>query len=69
MNQDLLSVTSAASVVVVIVVIVTPLVFFLVSKLPYLLLNSTGTDPKTRMHPVFFGESIEVNNKPEQEIK
>ncbi|XP_036955297.1 refilin-A [Acanthopagrus latus] len=37
--------------------------------LPYLLLNSTGTDPKTRMHPVFFGESIEVNPKPEQEIK
>ncbi|KAI4821045.1 hypothetical protein KUCAC02_028997 [Chaenocephalus aceratus] len=37
--------------------------------LPYLLLNSTGTDPKTRMLPVFFGESIEVNPKPEQEIK
>ncbi|XP_034547159.1 refilin-A [Notolabrus celidotus] len=37
--------------------------------LPYLLLNSTGPDPKTRMHPVFFGESIEVNPKPEQEIK
>lgn len=39
------------------------------AQLPYLLLNSTGTDPKTRMHPVFFGESIEVNPKPEQEIK
>lgn len=37
--------------------------------LPYLLLNSTGSDPKTRMHPVFFGESIEVKPKPEQEIK
>lgn len=39
------------------------------AQLPYLLLNSTGTDPKTRMHPVFFGESIEVNPTPEQEIK
>ncbi|XP_024294701.1 refilin-A isoform X2 [Oncorhynchus tshawytscha] len=37
--------------------------------LPYLLLNSTGTDPRTRMYPVFFGESIEVNPKPETEIK
>ncbi|XP_034025529.1 refilin-A [Thalassophryne amazonica] len=37
--------------------------------LPYLLLNATGTDVRTRMHPVFFGESIEVNPKPEQEIK
>lgn len=39
------------------------------AQLPYLLLNTTGPDPKTRMHPVFFGESIEVNPKPEQEIK
>lgn len=39
------------------------------AQLPYLLLNATGTDPKVRMHPVFFGESIEVNPKPEQEIK
>lgn len=39
------------------------------TQLPYLLLNATGADPKTRMHPVFFGESIEVNPKPEQEIK
>ncbi|CAL8247500.1 unnamed protein product [Merluccius merluccius] len=37
--------------------------------LPYLLLNTTGPDPRTRMYPVFFGESIEVNPKPEQEIK
>ncbi|PWA18418.1 hypothetical protein CCH79_00009788 [Gambusia affinis] len=37
--------------------------------LPYLLLNCAGTDPKSRMHPVFYGESIEVNTKPEQEIK
>eukprot|EP00064_Thunnus_orientalis_P007245 superscaffoldBa00000791_g7265 len=27
--------------------------------LPYLLLNATGSDPRTRMYPVFFGESIE----------
>ncbi|KAM6945046.1 refilin-A isoform 2-T2 [Lycodopsis pacificus] len=39
------------------------------AALPYPLLNSTSTDPKTRMYPVFFGESIEVNPKPEQEIK
>uniref|UniRef100_A0A3B5LTY7 Uncharacterized protein n=1 Tax=Xiphophorus couchianus TaxID=32473 RepID=A0A3B5LTY7_9TELE len=38
-------------------------------RLPYLLLNCAGTDPKSRMHPVFYGESIEVNTKPEQEIK
>lgn len=37
--------------------------------LPYLLLNSTGPDPRTRMHPVFYGESIEVNPTSEQEIK
>ncbi|XP_028313545.1 refilin-A [Gouania willdenowi] len=37
--------------------------------LPYLLLNTTGTDPKTRMHPVFYGERIEVNPEAEQEIK
>lgn len=37
-------------------------------QLPYLLLNS-GSDTKTRMHPVIFGESIEVKPKPEQEIK
>lgn len=38
-------------------------------QLPYLLLNTTGSDSKARMHPVFFGESIEVKPKPEQEIK
>ncbi|XP_030629883.1 refilin-A [Chanos chanos] len=37
--------------------------------LPYLLLNSQGTEAKSRMYPVFYGESIEVNPKPEQEIK
>ncbi|XP_061842021.1 refilin-A [Nerophis lumbriciformis] len=37
--------------------------------LPYLLLNTTGTDPRTRMLPVFYGEGIEVDPKPEQEIK
>ncbi|XP_054630963.1 refilin-A [Dunckerocampus dactyliophorus] len=37
--------------------------------LPYLLLNNTGTDPRTRMYPVFYGESIEVDPKPEQEVK
>ncbi|KAM9811182.1 refilin-A [Neosynchiropus ocellatus] len=36
--------------------------------LPYLMLNTTG-DTRSRMYPVFFGESIEVNPKPEQEIK
>ncbi|XP_077572122.1 refilin-A [Stigmatopora nigra] len=35
--------------------------------LPYLLLN-TG-EPKTRMYPVFYGESIEVDPKPEKEVK
>lgn len=44
-------------------------VVFPLAQLPYLLLNSTNTDAKTRMYPVFFGESIEVNPKPEQEIK
>lgn len=44
-------------------------IVFYSSQLPYLLLNSTGADPKTRMYPVFFGESIEVNPKPEQQIK
>ncbi|KAK7933893.1 hypothetical protein WMY93_004789 [Mugilogobius chulae] len=35
--------------------------------LPYLLLNSSDT--RTRMHPVFYGESIEVNPTSEKEIK
>lgn len=37
--------------------------------LPYLLLGASGPDPRIRMLPVFFGESIEVNPKPQQEIK
>ncbi|XP_061672130.1 refilin-A [Syngnathoides biaculeatus] len=37
--------------------------------LSYLLLNTTGTDPRTRMYPVIYGESIEVDPKPEQEVK
>uniref|UniRef100_A0AAV2MSI5 Refilin A n=1 Tax=Knipowitschia caucasica TaxID=637954 RepID=A0AAV2MSI5_KNICA len=37
--------------------------------LPYLLLSSTGSDARTRMHPVFYGESIEVNPTSEQEVK
>lgn len=38
-------------------------------QLPYLLLNATGADPKPRMYPVFFGESIKVKPTPEREIK
>ncbi|XP_030075447.1 refilin-A [Microcaecilia unicolor] len=37
--------------------------------IPYLLLNSTGPEIRPRMHPVFFGESIEVNPEPIQEIR
>ncbi|XP_023658942.1 refilin-A isoform X2 [Paramormyrops kingsleyae] len=37
--------------------------------LPYLLLNSTGADAKSRLYPMVFGESIEVNPEPEQEIR
>ncbi|XP_028681059.1 refilin-A [Erpetoichthys calabaricus] len=37
--------------------------------LPYLLLNSTVSETKPRMHPVFFGESIKVNPEPAQEIR
>ncbi|XP_053328078.1 refilin-A [Spea bombifrons] len=37
--------------------------------IPYLLLNSCNTDTRPRMHPVIFGESIEVNPKPVQEIR
>ncbi|XP_036434165.1 refilin-A [Colossoma macropomum] len=36
--------------------------------LPYLLLNSQG-DAKARMYPVVYGESIEVNPKPNKELK
>ncbi|KAJ7994140.1 hypothetical protein DPEC_G00262820 [Dallia pectoralis] len=37
--------------------------------LPCLLPNSTGTEQRTRMYPVFFGESIEVNPTPETQIR
>ncbi|XP_053557801.1 refilin-A [Bombina bombina] len=37
--------------------------------IPYLLLNSTTQEPRPRMHPVVFGESIEVNPEPVQEIR
>ncbi|MGH0114677.1 UNVERIFIED_CONTAM: hypothetical protein FKN15_033994 [Acipenser sinensis] len=37
-------------------------------QLPYLLLNSPGTEMKPRMYPVFFGESIEVKSEPAKEI-
>ncbi|MBN3276293.1 RFLA protein, partial [Polyodon spathula] len=37
--------------------------------LPYLLLNSPGTEMKPRMYPVFFGESIEVKSEPAKEIR
>ncbi|MGH0142857.1 UNVERIFIED_CONTAM: hypothetical protein FKN15_014392 [Acipenser sinensis] len=38
-------------------------------QLPYLLLNSPGTEMKPRMYPVFFGESIEVKSEPAKEIR
>ncbi|XP_005988985.1 refilin-A [Latimeria chalumnae] len=37
--------------------------------LPYLLLNSAASDPRPKMHPIFFGESIEVKPEPSQEIR
>ncbi|XP_062854751.1 refilin-A [Trichomycterus rosablanca] len=37
--------------------------------LPYLLLNSQGGDVRSRMQPVVFGESIEVNPKPTTQIR
>ncbi|XP_076852052.1 refilin-A [Brachyhypopomus gauderio] len=37
--------------------------------LPYLLLNSPGADAKSRMHPVGYGESIEVKPRPEKEVR
>ncbi|XP_077377522.1 refilin-A isoform X2 [Festucalex cinctus] len=46
-----------------------PLANIQLARLPYLLLNSAGTDPRTRMYPVFYGESIEVDPKPEQQVK
>ncbi|XP_066500874.1 refilin-A [Hoplias malabaricus] len=36
--------------------------------LPYLLLNTQG-DTKARLYPVVYGESIEVNPRPAQELK
>ncbi|XP_063313093.1 refilin-A [Pelobates fuscus] len=37
--------------------------------IPYLLLNSCISETRPRMHPVVFGESIEVNPSPVQEIR
>uniref|UniRef100_A0A8D0HBR7 Refilin A n=1 Tax=Sphenodon punctatus TaxID=8508 RepID=A0A8D0HBR7_SPHPU len=37
--------------------------------IPYLLLNSSVPEMRPRMYPVFFGESIEVNPEPMQEIR
>ncbi|XP_028851987.1 refilin-A isoform X2 [Denticeps clupeoides] len=37
--------------------------------LPYLLLNTQGAELRARLQPVVYGESIEVNPKPEQEFK
>ncbi|KAM7144638.1 refilin-A [Macrochelys suwanniensis] len=37
--------------------------------IPYLLVNSSVPEMRPRMFPVFFGESIEVNPEPVQEIR
>ncbi|XP_063272190.1 refilin-A [Prinia subflava] len=37
--------------------------------MPYLLLNPSMPEIRPRMYPVFFGESIEVNPEPVQEIR
>ncbi|NWI76618.1 RFLA protein, partial [Dryoscopus gambensis] len=37
--------------------------------MPYLLLNPSVPEIRPRMYPVFFGESIEVNPEPMQEIR
>ncbi|XP_053136131.1 refilin-A isoform X2 [Hemicordylus capensis] len=37
--------------------------------IPYLLLNASPSEMRPRMYPVFFGESIEVNPEPTQEIR
>ncbi|KAG8456019.1 hypothetical protein GDO86_001997 [Hymenochirus boettgeri] len=37
--------------------------------IPYLLLNNSSQETRPRMHPVVFGESIEVNPEPVQEIR
>lgn len=38
-------------------------------QMPYLLLNPSMPEIRPRMYPVFFGESIEVNPEPVQEIR
>lgn len=38
-------------------------------QMPYLLLNPSVLEIRPRMYPVFFGESIEVNPEPVQEIR
>ncbi|XP_078083787.1 refilin-A [Mustelus asterias] len=37
--------------------------------IPYVVLNSPPLEPRPRMHPVFFGESIKVNCESAQEIR
>ncbi|XP_041036524.1 refilin-A [Carcharodon carcharias] len=37
--------------------------------IPYFVLNSPAMDPRPRMHPVFFGERIEVKCESAQEIR
>ncbi|XP_003222784.1 refilin-A [Anolis carolinensis] len=37
--------------------------------IPFVLLNASTSDIRPRMYPVFFGESIEVNPEPVQEIR
>lgn len=38
-------------------------------QIPYLLLNNSMPEVRPRMQPVVFGESIEVNPEPVQEIR
>ncbi|KAJ7309746.1 hypothetical protein JRQ81_007810 [Phrynocephalus forsythii] len=38
-------------------------------RIPYVLLNASPPEIRPRMYPVFFGESIEVNPEPAQEIR
>ncbi|XP_044296664.1 refilin-A isoform X2 [Varanus komodoensis] len=37
--------------------------------IPYVLLNASASEIRPRLYPVFFGESIEVNPEPAQEIR
>ncbi|KAH0625383.1 hypothetical protein JD844_014865 [Phrynosoma platyrhinos] len=37
-------------------------------QIPFILLNASTSEIRPRMYPVFFGESIEVNPEPVQEI-